>query len=130
MRKILFISALLLPICIMGQGVNKFSYGVDGKPNSAFIGPDSENYTFKHFYSNGLKSESGRFKNGVKHGVWKTWDETGKLTSVAHYKNGEKTGKWLIKNQDDNTTFEISFNHNHMLHALKKDIHGHIVAKR
>lgn len=130
MRKVLFISALLIPMTMMAQGINKFNYRVDGKPQSSFIGPDSENYTFKRYYSNGVKSEIGRFKNGLKHGVWKTWDDAGKLTSVAHYKNGEKTGKWVIKNENDQTTFEISFNHNHMVNALQKDNHGHIVAKR
>jgi len=130
MKKILIQLAILIPVMAYGQGINKFNYNVDGKPTSSFTGADSENYTFKHYYSNGVKSETGIFKDGVKHGVWKTWDETGKLTSVAHYKNGEKTGKWLIKNETDNTTFEISFNHNHMLHALKKDNHGHVVAKR
>src|SRR5687767_11464823 len=129
MKKILIILSLSIPGLMFAQGINKFQYGVDGNLSSAFTGPDAGNYTFTYYYSSGIKSAMGKFKDGEKHGTWKTWDENGKLEAVAHYKNGEKTGKWII-NEPDHTSFEISFSHNHLQHALKKDDHGHIVAKR
>jgi antitoxin component YwqK of YwqJK toxin-antitoxin module len=113
----------------MAQGYNKVNYDDNGKMNSAIYGMDAGNYTFTHYYSSGIKSATGKIKDGEKHGTWKTWDETGKLTAIAHYRNGEKTGTWII-NEPDHSSFEISFNHNHMLRAFKKDDHHHIVAKR
>ncbi len=130
MRKILLITAFLIPALIFGQAVNKFQYNAEGKLHTSYTGEDNANYTFKAYYSNGQKSTLGHYKNGVKHGIWKTWDENGKLTAVSHYRNGEKTGKWIIKDEYEHTVFEISFSHNHMLSALRKDQHGQIIAKR
>lgn len=118
------------PIVLFGQGRNKTVYDVDGKISASYLVSDHGNYTFTKFHSNGLKASTGKFKDGEKHGVWKTWNATGKLTSVAHYKKGEKSGTWIIINDDEQTVFEISFQKNHMLYALKKDEHGHIIAKR
>ncbi len=129
MKKVLVILLVSLPSFILAQGINKVQYDGNGGIKSSIYGSDAGNYTFTHYYNSGIKSSTGKFKDGVKHGTWKTWDETGKLTAVAHYKNGEKTGKWIIS-ETDNSSFEISFHHNHMIHALKKDDHGHIVAKR
>ncbi len=129
MRKILLTTAFFIPLLIFGQGVNKFQYDNDGKLHSSYTGMDNGNYTFKHYHPNGIKSATGTYKNGEKHGIWKTWNAEGQLEAVAHYKNGEKTGKWIIKNEVEQTTFEISFYHNHMLHALKKNNQGQIIAK-
>jgi len=129
MKKALVILLAILPGFLLAQGINKVQYSVNGDIKSSIYGSDAGNYTFTHYHSSGIKSSTGKFKNGVKHGTWKTWDENGKITAVAHYRKGEKTGKWVIS-ESDKTTFEISFNKNHMVHALKKDVHGNIVAKR
>ena len=129
MKKVLIILSLSIPGLMFAQGINKFQYGIDGNLSSTLTGPDAGNYTFTYYHSNGIKSAIGKYKDGEMHGTWKTWDENGKLTAVAHYNQGEKTGKWII-NEPDHTSFEISFSHNHLQHAFKKDDHGHIVAKR
>jgi antitoxin component YwqK of YwqJK toxin-antitoxin module len=129
MKRVLIILSLSIPGFLMAQGINKVSYDELGHMNSALYGTDAANYTFTQYYSSGIKSATGKFKDGKKQGTWKTWDENGQLMAIAHYKNGEKTGTWII-NEPDHTSFEISFNHNHMLRAFKKDDHGHIVATR
>ena len=129
MKRILIFLSICLPGFIMAQGINKVQYDENGKLNSALYGADASNYTFTHYYASGIKSSTGKFKDGEKHGVWKTWDENGKLTAIAHYRNGEKTGTWII-HEPDHTSFEISFSHNHLLRAFKKDDHGHVVAAR
>ncbi len=130
MKRILILTTLLLPLAIFSQGVNKFSYNVEGQLSASYIGSDNGNYTVVKYHENGVKASVGHFKNGEKHGIWKTWDSNGKLEAIAHYANGEKTGKWKIVDQADHTVFEISFSHNHMLHAWKKNEHGHVIAKR
>jgi antitoxin component YwqK of YwqJK toxin-antitoxin module len=130
MKKMILQLAVLIPVMVFGQGVNKFRYDNEGRLHSSYTGEDNGNYKFVKYHENGQKASIGQFKNGEKHGVWKTWDSNGKLEAVAHYKNGEKTGKWIIKDEADHTTFEISFSHNHLLHALKKNDQGQIIAKR
>jgi antitoxin component YwqK of YwqJK toxin-antitoxin module len=129
MQRVLIILSICLPGFLMAQGINKVTYDEVGNLSNTQYGVDGGNYTFTDYYSSGIKSSTGKFKNGEKHGTWKTWDENGKLIAVAHYKNGERTGTWII-NETDHTYFEISFSHNHLLRALKKDDHGHIVAAR
>lgn len=129
MKKIILQLAVLIPVMVFGQGINKFTYDNLGRLNNSYVGEDEGNYTFTTYHENGLRASTGKFKNGEKHGTWKIWDSNGKLEAVAHYKNGEKTGTWII-NEPDHTSFEISFSHNHLVHAKKKDDHGHVVAKR
>src|SRR5688572_10425714 len=116
LRMFVFILALS-PMLVIGQGLNKYKYDETGKLSASYTGKDKGNYSFVQYHANGFKSSTGHFKNGEKHGVWKTWDENGKLTAVARYALGEKTGKWIIKDEMAHTTFEISFNHNHMIRA-------------
>lgn len=130
MKKIIFQLAVLIPAMVFGQGVNLSRYDGNGTLRTTYVGADNGNYRFVKYYENGQKAEIGRYKNGEKHGVWKTWDENGKLIAVAKYDEGEKSGKWYIVNQNEHTTFEISFSHNHLIHALKKDDQGHVLAKR
>lgn len=130
MRKIILITGFIIPMVAFSQGINRFQYDDLGKLNAAYTGKDNGNYTFIHYFTNGKKSETGHYKNGLKHGVWKTWDSDGKIEAVAHFKNGEKTGKWVILDKTEHTVFEISFSHNHILSALRKNENGQIIARR
>lgn len=130
MRRILITTTLLIPLMVFSQGINKFKYDNEGKLRTSFVGEDNGNYKFTQYYENGEKAAVGQFKNGLKHGVWKTWNENGKVQAIAHYKNGEKTGKWIITDEIEHAVFEISFSHNHKISALKKNDHGQVIAKK
>lgn len=43
-------------------------------------------------YSNGKKESSGKVKNYKKQGLWKYWDESGKLEKSITYKDDKKNG--------------------------------------
>jgi hypothetical protein len=48
--------------------------------------------TWKHWSNNGvLISESG-YSKGLRHGVWKTYHENGKLKTLREYRNDEPIG--------------------------------------
>lgn len=130
MKKLIFLLAVLSPVMVFSQDVNSTKYNDEGTLLISYSGEDDGNYRFIKYYENGNTASIGQYKNGEKHGVWKSWNEDGKVAAVAHYKNGNKTGKWIINDAIEHTTFEINFNDNHVLHALKKDNHGHIIAKR
>jgi len=57
----------------------------------------SEKY-FVRFHPNGQKSEEGILVNNKPDGIWKTWNENGKLLSRIKYKNGQKKGKLIVRN--------------------------------
>ena len=46
------------------------------------------NGNYNEFYLNKNLEVQGAFKNGLKNGAWKTWNEDGTLALVANWKNG------------------------------------------
>jgi hypothetical protein len=53
---------------------------------------------YQEFYpSKGLK-EQGKFKKGLKQGLWKAWDEAGTLTQTITWKRGKKQGDFQYYN--------------------------------
>lgn len=43
----------------------------------------------------------GPYKNGLKDGTWRQWDEHGHLRSTGSWKDGRKDGKWVTETTDD-----------------------------
>lgn len=130
MKKIILFCAFFIPCLVHSQDANSTNNTENSTVLISYSGEDDGNYRFVKYHGNGATESIGQFKNGQKHGVWKTWNSNGKLEAVAHYRNGEKTGKWIIVDDTDHMVFELSFNHNQLLHALKKNDHGQIIAKR
>ncbi len=48
-------------------------------------------------HDNGKIKEKGSYRNGKKHGKWKTYDENGVLLKVVKYKKGEFWWERLYK---------------------------------
>ena len=46
------------------------------------------------FYENGKEELNGRFRNGIKNGKWKWWNDDGGIDSTGNYKNGIMHGRW------------------------------------
>jgi antitoxin component YwqK of YwqJK toxin-antitoxin module len=62
---------------------------------------------------------SGKFKNGLKHGVWKRWYRNGAIQSIVHWKDGLKNGVSRFFDKDGELTKKLSY---------KKDLlHGECV---
>ena len=45
-------------------------------------------------YHNNQLAEQGKFKKGLKVGIWKTWNQNGRLSSVQSWKSGVKSGSF------------------------------------
>ncbi|MCW3070551.1 MAG: hypothetical protein JWO44_441 [Bacteroidetes bacterium] len=78
--------------------VQRKSYAQDGKPQEIFelIDPKKKIYSKKEYYENGtLKSEGTMKYNAAmidyqKDGIWKNYDESGKLISTETWQSGEE----------------------------------------
>jgi antitoxin component YwqK of YwqJK toxin-antitoxin module len=44
------------------------------------------------------------YKNNLKHGNWKVWDDTGILRYDLNYANGEKIGTWKMYDEKGTLT--------------------------
>ena len=49
---------------------------------------------FSEFYETGALKVSGKYENGFKEGIWKTYYKSGKMKERGKYKRGEKVGIW------------------------------------
>lgn len=78
--------------------IQRKSYGQDGKPQEIFemIDPKRKIYSKKEYYENGNLKSEGTMKYNVavidyqKDGLWKEYDENGKLVSTQTWQSGEE----------------------------------------
>lgn len=49
---------------------------------------------FEKFYLSNQLAEKGKFKKGLKAGLWKTWHINGTMASKVFYNNGQKSGTY------------------------------------
>lgn len=122
--------ALSMPLWISAQNFVRFQYNTEGKIIAKYSGTNQNNFDFVKYYENGKKMMEGSYMNGKKHGLWRTWNEEGKLTAKARYKLGEKTGKWMIVDQSDKNIFFISYENNYIKEATKTKEVGRILVKK
>lgn len=52
------------------------------------------NDDFKKFYHSNQLAEQGKFKKGLKVGLWKTWFENGTLATTQKFSNGISSGEF------------------------------------
>lgn len=52
---------------------------------------------WKDYYENGILKRQREFKNGIEHGYFKNWDESGNLISYQKYDKGLITDVWKPK---------------------------------
>lgn len=55
---------------------------------------------FQKFYHTNQLAESGKFKNGLKVGLWKTWYDNGILKETCFWSKGKKKGKYFLYDKD------------------------------
>ena len=54
-----------------------------------------------YYHDNGAIEQQGAFNEaGELHGVWTSYDTSGKKVTVGNYRNGKKVGKWLFWSGD------------------------------
>lgn len=60
----------------------------------------------KKYYSNGQIHQVTRYKNGLRHGKWKTFDQDGHLKSKVKYKKGQRI--WVFYYTNNKVTETIN----------------------
>lgn len=62
--------------------------------SQAGIGGQLLHDNFKKFYHSNQLAEQGKFKNGLKVGLWKTWFQNGMMETTQEFYNGLSSGKF------------------------------------
>ncbi len=61
------------------------------------------------YYASGLKKEVRSYREGKKHGLWKTWNESGGQTAEASFMDGEKDGAWSVWDDQGIKRYEMFY---------------------
>ena len=61
------------------------------------------------YYPSGAIKEVRSYKNGVKNGIWKTWNEAGLKTAEAGFKDGKKDGAWYVWDDQGTKRYEMYY---------------------
>ncbi len=61
------------------------------------------------YYPSGSKKELRSYFNGLKHGIWITWNEAGRKTAEASFKNGKKDGAWYVWDDQGIKRYEMNY---------------------
>lgn len=109
---ILFVLAAALSSCAKKTEQEIVSRWPDGTVQKVYHyerkGEVREKVAEESFYSSGQKEMYGRYRNGVRHGLWTYWFKNGRKWSESAFENGLRTGKsvvWLesgFKNYEGN----------------------------
>lgn len=70
--------------------------------SQAGIAGDLLDDTFVKMYHSNQLAEKGKFKKGLKTGIWKSWHPNGRIQTTQHWRNGMKIG--LFYHYDENGT--------------------------
>ena len=62
----------------------------------------------KRMYDSGQPKELGRFKDGKRHGLWRSWHENGQKKREGSYKDGKQNGLWAGWNENGQKKAEVS----------------------
>lgn len=88
-----------------------FKGGLIHEAQGGITGDLLDNKFIKMYHTNQL-AEQGRFKKGVKVGVWKTWYQNGLLATVQNWNDGLRSSQYLHYDQNGTLTETGSFRSN------------------
>ncbi len=75
---------------------------------------------WKTWYPNGKLQTSTAWKNGVKKGGYKAYSELGKPQVLGEYRNDKKQGKWIYLQEKDTTFFKKGKRNDEKIERLKE----------
>jgi antitoxin component YwqK of YwqJK toxin-antitoxin module len=82
---------------------------------------DKDKFITRTFHENGFMATEAPCEGfHIRHGLFKRWDEQGKLVEMTTYKNDEKHGPAM--HRINNRTYQEYYLHNESLKDVKKDV--------
>jgi hypothetical protein len=70
------------------------------------------NGSYQEYYLNKNLRTEGAFGEGLKDGVWKDWNEAGKLSRLITWDQGEQTGPFRLYDPDGKVITSGNYKHN------------------
>lgn len=91
---------------------------------------DGDQVRFITYYESGRVKEMGGFRDGLRDGVWKQFDENGVVLCEALFASGLRNGRWTIRNAQDQTVGLLSYADGDLSRAEQRSAAGDLIAAR
>ena len=75
-------------------------------------------------WPNGMKRVEGTLRFNKRHGVWRTWYESGKGASRSEYDRGVKVGRWLEWHANGGKRKRLDYDRKGRLHGFRTEWHA------
>jgi antitoxin component YwqK of YwqJK toxin-antitoxin module len=82
---------------------------MSGTYTSSKLSNNSREGVFVYYFSNGIKSTEGAYKNGKAHGLWKSWYKDGQLNSETNYEDDLNEGPSVLYHKNGTVKAKMSF---------------------
>ena len=82
---------------------------MSGTYTSSKLTNSSREGVFVYYFSNGVKSSEGTFKNGKTYGLWKSWYKNGQLKSETTYEEGLNEGPTVLYHKNGTVKAKMNF---------------------
>jgi uncharacterized protein len=93
-----------------GNLITEKIYNVEGKiAQEIYFDPLVTEKTVTTYYPNQQKQQIINYKNGIKHGLYTSYDFNGNMIVKGNYVNGQQSGKWEWYHTNKNLKKEASF---------------------
>ena len=82
---------------------------MSGTYTSSKLSNNSREGVFVYYFSNGIKSTEGAYKNGKAHGLWKSWYKDGQLNSETNYEDDLNEGPSVLYHKNGTVKAKMKF---------------------
>ena len=117
MRKLLTGMLMFVTVAVFAQNKQTVNYE-SGEVKSVYEQAD-ELVKVTNYYKDGTVKETGFFKDGIPDGKWQTFSAEGQKTAELNYKNGQRHGEFRSWDHFAHTYVEMHFANGEALQADK-----------
>lgn len=112
------IISLALLVSLGSEAQNTVNNTNDKGTSSTYV-QDGKFVLVTHYHANGAVSETGAFLNNVPDGKWETFSEDGSKTAEINYKDGKRHGEFRTWDAYTNSYLEVQYAEGAILTANK-----------
>lgn len=122
MRRILLLLPALLAMLVRAdaQELLERSHHPNGRLQCTRYSDGSSTY-FVEYHPNGHVAAMGAYRDGRRHGIWKSFDERGVMRARAEFDRGQRCGTWEFRDGANTLQGTLGFAHGSLARASRGD---------
>jgi len=100
MRTLILLLMLVGGTALQAQELLQRSYHANGHLKRTAFTDGAVEY-FMEYHPNGRLAAMGAYRDGLRHGTWKAFDDAGIMRARAEFDHGRRCGTWEFRDERD-----------------------------